>query len=55
MIESSGPGRAYAIPTTVLFSPVFTHLSDQVEAEGCLSVDNLRGKVWRSSSCRVEA
>ena len=31
-------------------------LDDQVEGwEGCLSVDNLRGKVWRSSSCRVEA
>ena len=45
------------IPTTVLFNPIFTWMSDeQVEGwEGCLSVDDLRGKVWRSAKIRLEA
>ncbi len=57
VIESLGKDEVHGIPTTVLFNPVFTHLSDDlVEGwEGCLSVDNLRGKVWRSAACRVEA
>ena len=48
---------AEGIPTTVLFNPVFTWMSeDRVEGwEGCLSLDNLRGKVWRSARVRLEA
>ena len=57
VIESKDPEAPNALPTTVLFNPVFTHLAEgQVEGwEGCLSVDNLRGRVWRASAVRLEA
>ncbi len=59
VIESGDPeeGAGLVIPTTVLFNPVFTWMGEeQVEGwEGCLSVDNLRGKVWRSRAVRLEA
>ena len=62
VIEAKGEAKGgeegeLAIPTTVLFNPVFTWTSEeQVEGwEGCLSVDNLRGKVWRSAAVRLEA
>lgn len=58
VIESGEPGdEGTHIPTTVLFNPAFTWMSDeQVEGwEGCLSVDNLRGKVWRAKEVRLEA
>ena len=58
VLESKGEEKDAAfIPTTVLFNPVFTWMSDQ-EAEGwegCLSVDDLRGKVWRSVAVKLEA
>lgn len=57
VIESRDQDSAQAIPTTVLFNPVFTWMSEeQVEGwEGCLSVDDLRGKVWRSRAVKLEA
>ncbi len=44
---------APVLPLLVLVNPVFTFLSNETEVgwEGCLSLDNLRGKVRRS--CRV--
>ncbi len=57
VIEAQGEEGEAVIPTTVLFNPVFTWMSEeQVEGwEGCLSVDNLRGKVWRAAAVRLEA
>ena len=57
VIESSGKDEALRIPTMALFNPVFTRMGeDQVAGwEGCLSLDNLRGRVWRASACRLEA
>ncbi|MEP6659103.1 MAG: peptide deformylase [Acidimicrobiales bacterium] len=45
------------IPLTILVNPVLTLLgSDRYENnEGCLSVPNLRGNVWRHLSVRVQA
>ncbi len=57
VIEAKDEEGEPTIPTTVLFNPVFTWMSEeQVDGwEGCLSVDNLRGKVWRSAGVRLEA
>lgn len=48
---------AETVPLMVLINPQFTHLSDEkVEGwEGCLSLDNLRGKVTRSKHIRLRA
>ena len=45
------------IPLTILVNPVLTLLgTDRYENnEGCLSVPNLRGNVWRHLSVRVQA
>ena len=45
------------IPLTILVNPVLTPLgTDRYENnEGCLSVPNLRGNVWRHLSVRVQA
>ena len=45
------------IPLTVLVNPVLTPLSEErfENYEGCLSVPDLRGKVWRSAELRVQA
>jgi peptide deformylase len=45
------------IPLTILVNPVLTSLgTDRYENnEGCLSVPNLRGNVWRQLSVRVQA
>ena len=45
------------IPLTVLVNPVLTPLSDErfENYEGCLSVPDLRGKVWRHAELRVQA
>ena len=44
------------IPLTVLVNPVLTPLSEErfENYEGCLSVPDLRGKVWRSAELRVQ-
>lgn len=44
------------IPLIVMLNPVFTFLSEEkIEGwEGCLSVENLRGKVLRSSQVAVQ-
>jgi peptide deformylase len=45
------------IPLTILVNPVLTPLSDErfENYEGCLSVPDLRGKVWRHAELRVQA
>ncbi|MEZ4382476.1 MAG: peptide deformylase [Nannocystaceae bacterium] len=45
------------IPLTILVNPVLTPLSDErfENFEGCLSVPDLRGKVWRHAEIRVQA
>ncbi|MEZ4448220.1 MAG: peptide deformylase [Nannocystaceae bacterium] len=45
------------IPLTVLVNPVLTPISEErfENYEGCLSVPDLRGKVWRSAELRVQA
>ncbi len=45
------------VPLTVLINPVITPVNDALEEdwEGCLSVPDLRGKVPRYKSIRVEA
>lgn len=60
-IEGRGRNPRYPdappIPLTVLVNPRFTRMSDEQVwgYEGCLSVDNLRGKVPRSLAVVVEA
>lgn len=60
-IEGRGRNPRYPdappIPLTVLVNPRFTFLSEDQEwgYEGCLSVDDLRGKVPRSTRATVEA
>lgn len=60
-IEGRGRNPRYPdappIPLTVLVNPRFTFLSEEREwgYEGCLSVDDLRGKVARSTRAVVEA
>lgn len=48
---------APAIPLLVLVNPVFKYMSRETRTgwEGCLSVDNLRGKVTRSRTVKLEA
>ena len=50
------PGKP-EVPLTVLINPKITPLSDATEEdwEGCLSIPDLRGKVPRYSSVRVQA
>jgi len=60
VIEVSGNPRypeAPAIPLTVLINPVLTPLTDEMEDgwEGCLSVPDMRGKVPRFTSVRLDA
>ena len=59
VIEAGDPEKPgeHTIPTTVLFNPVFTRKSEEEREgwEGCLSVDNLRGNVWRAAEARLEA
>jgi peptide deformylase len=45
------------IPLTVLVNPQLTPIGDErfENYEGCLSVPDLRGKVWRSAELRVQA
>jgi peptide deformylase len=45
------------VPLTVLVNPKITPLSDEIEEdwEGCLSIPDLRGRVPRYKSIRVEA
>ena len=45
------------IPLTILVNPVLTPIGDErfENYEGCLSVPDLRGKVWRHAELRVEA
>lgn len=45
------------IPLTILINPVLTPTSDErfENFEGCLSVPDLRGKVWRHAEIRVQA
>ena len=45
------------IPLLVLINPVFKYMSKETRTgwEGCLSVDNLRGKVTRSRAVKMEA
>lgn len=54
VMECPGEG---GFPRTVLINPVIVYYGpQQVEMwEGCLSVDNLRGKVTRPSMVRVQA
>lgn len=60
-IEGRGRNPRYPdappIPLTVLVNPRFTFLSPEEEwgYEGCLSIDDLRGKVPRSTRATVEA
>ena len=60
-IEGRGRNPRYPdappIPLTVLVNPRFTYLSEEKVwgYEGCLSVDNLRGNVARSTHVVVEA
>jgi peptide deformylase len=46
-----------AVPLTVLVNPKITPLSDEMEEdwEGCLSIPDLRGRVPRYKSIRVQA
>lgn len=61
VIEGRGRNPRYPdappIPLTVLVNPRFTSLSEEKVwgYEGCLSVDNLRGNVPRSTEVVVEA
>lgn len=45
------------IPLTILVNPVLTPVGDErfENYEGCLSVPDLRGKVWRHAEVRVQA
>ena len=56
---NSNPRYPYKpdIPLTILVNPVLTPIgSDRYENnEGCLSVPNLRGNVWRHLAVRVQA
>lgn len=49
--------RKPRVPLSVLINPKITPLSEEVEEdwEGCLSIPDLRGKVPRYTSIRVEA
>lgn len=49
--------RKPRVPLSVLINPKLTPLSEEVEEdwEGCLSIPDLRGKVPRYTSIRVEA
>src|SRR5262249_5103335 len=51
------PSRGTKVPLTVLVNPVLTPLTgERVEDwEGCLSVPDLRGKVPRYTSVRIDA
>lgn len=63
IVALEGRGRnprypdAPPIPLTVLVNPRFTYRSEEQAwgYEGCLSIDNLRGKVPRSTEVIVEA
>ncbi len=59
-VESEANPRypdAPVLPLLILVNPVFTFMSNETQVgwEGCLSVDNLRGKVQRSSRVSVKA
>jgi len=45
------------IPLTILVNPVLTPIGDErfENYEGCLSVPDLRGEVWRHAQLRVQA
>ena len=60
VIESLDDDRtpeAPPFPLLVLINPVFKYLSKELRTgwEGCLSLDNLRGKVPRSRAVKLEA
>ncbi len=60
VIESLDDDRtpeAPPFPLLVLVNPVFKYLSKELRTgwEGCLSLDNLRGKVPRSRAVKLEA
>ncbi len=60
VIESLDDDRtpdAPPFPLLVLINPVFKYLSKEIRTgwEGCLSLDNLRGKVTRSRAVKLEA
>ncbi|MDA8028308.1 MAG: peptide deformylase [Nitrospiraceae bacterium] len=60
VIESLDDDRAPEappFPLLVLINPVFKYLSKEIRTgwEGCLSLDNLRGKVPRSRAVKLEA
>ena len=60
VIESLDDDRtpeAPPFPLLVLINPVFKYLSKEIRTgwEGCLSLDNLRGKVPRSRAVKLEA
>lgn len=46
-----------SVPLTVLVNPIITPLADELEEdwEGCLSIPDMRGKVPRYKSIRVQA
>jgi peptide deformylase len=56
-IENPRYPQAPAIPLTVLINPVVELLSDETDEdwEGCLSVPDIRGKVFRHREIRVRA
>ncbi len=56
-LEDDRSPEAPPFPLLVLVNPVFKYLSKELRTgwEGCLSLDNLRGKVPRSRAVRLEA
>lgn len=56
-LENNRYPEAPPFPLLVLINPVFKYLSKEQRTgwEGCLSLDNLRGKVPRSSSVKLTA
>jgi peptide deformylase len=56
-LENNRYPDAPEFPLLVLINPVFKYLSKEVRTgwEGCLSLDNLRGKVTRSRAVKLEA
>ncbi|EQD25687.1 MAG: Peptide deformylase, partial [Leptospirillum sp. Group IV 'UBA BS'] len=56
-LEDDRTPGAPPFPLLVLINPVFKYLSKELRTgwEGCLSLDNLRGKVPRSRAVKLEA